>query len=415
MRVLLSAFGTAGDHLPFFALADALRARGDEPVLLLNPAYEEDARRRGFAFVPVGARWTPEDVADNRKYVDPRTGGMAIWNDFYLPNVTHTFEAVDRAIRDWRADRVVAHWLCFGAHFAARRASIPHAVVSLAPCWWYSRRDPSNFTALEGGERYRRFLQFLPRWLVNRVLSRSLRAPAEHAGLAPRRDEYFCAFTDAAANLALWSPRFRGVAADDPPHATLCGFSFDDGAPEAPLDAIAERFLDAGDAPVVVGLGSSTRAAGDALHRAIARVVVARGDRALLIGASQDVGAGLDGVLAIPHAPYRHVFARARAIVHHGGVGTMAEAMRSGKPTAIVPFVNDQFDNARRAHALGVAHRWHRSTWHGKRLETALTALCEDSVLADCAAAFASQLRADGNGATHAADALAQMDTVPTP
>jgi UDP:flavonoid glycosyltransferase YjiC (YdhE family) len=41
--------------------------------------------------------------------------------------------------------------------------------------------------------------------------------------------------------------------------------------------------------------------------------------------------------------------------VHHGGIGTLAQALRSGRPQLIVPHFADQLDNAARAARLGVA------------------------------------------------------------
>ncbi|MEZ4562126.1 MAG: hypothetical protein R2853_05275 [Thermomicrobiales bacterium] len=48
-------------------------------------------------------------------------------------------------------------------------------------------------------------------------------------------------------------------------------------------------------------------------------------------------------------------FPRAAAIVHQGGIGTIGAALRAGKPTIIVPFAHDQFDNARRSERPGSA------------------------------------------------------------
>jgi len=41
-------------------------------------------------------------------------------------------------------------------------------------------------------------------------------------------------------------------------------------------------------------------------------------------------------------------------LVHHGGIGTTAEALRSGTPQLIAPFAWDQFDNGARIASLGV-------------------------------------------------------------
>ena len=57
------------------------------------------------------------------------------------------------------------------------------------------------------------------------------------------------------------------------------------------------------------------------------------------------------------YAPHSLLFPRAEAIVHQGGIGTLAQGLRSGRPQLIVPFYADQIDNASRAVHLGVARR----------------------------------------------------------
>ena len=47
--------------------------------------------------------------------------------------------------------------------------------------------------------------------------------------------------------------------------------------------------------------------------------------------------------------------AAARALVHHGGIGSSAQALRAGIPQLVAPQAYDQYDNAMRLQALGVA------------------------------------------------------------
>jgi UDP:flavonoid glycosyltransferase YjiC (YdhE family) len=60
-------------------------------------------------------------------------------------------------------------------------------------------------------------------------------------------------------------------------------------------------------------------------------------------------------VFVCAYAPHSLLFPRASAIIHHGGIGTLAQALRSGRPQLIVPHFADQLDNAARAAGLGVA------------------------------------------------------------
>jgi UDP:flavonoid glycosyltransferase YjiC (YdhE family) len=48
------------------------------------------------------------------------------------------------------------------------------------------------------------------------------------------------------------------------------------------------------------------------------------------------------------YEPYSRLFPRAATIVHQCGMGTTAQASRSGRPQILVPFAHDQYDNAER-------------------------------------------------------------------
>ena len=62
-------------------------------------------------------------------------------------------------------------------------------------------------------------------------------------------------------------------------------------------------------------------------------------------------------VLWQPYVPLRAILPRCAALVHHGGIGTTAEALRAGVPQVIVPLAYDQFDNAARVTALQAGAR----------------------------------------------------------
>ena len=83
-------------------------------------------------------------------------------------------------------------------------------------------------------------------------------------------------------------------------------------------------------------------------------------------------------VLAIDYAPHGPLFARAAAVVHHGGIGTLGEALRAGRPMLVVPFAHDQPDNAARVERLGVARVLRRSESSADVLAAELEALLDD-------------------------------------
>jgi hypothetical protein len=61
-----------------------------------------------------------------------------------------------------------------------------------------------------------------------------------------------------------------------------------------------------------------------------------------------------DRIYVARDVPHDWLFSRVAAVVHHGGVGTLAAGLRAGCPTVIVPFFADQPFWARRARELGV-------------------------------------------------------------
>jgi UDP:flavonoid glycosyltransferase YjiC (YdhE family) len=44
-------------------------------------------------------------------------------------------------------------------------------------------------------------------------------------------------------------------------------------------------------------------------------------------------------------------------VVHHGGSGTTAQALRAGVPQVLLPLILDQFHHAHRLHLAGIAPR----------------------------------------------------------
>jgi UDP:flavonoid glycosyltransferase YjiC (YdhE family) len=137
-------------------------------------------------------------------------------------------------------------------------------------------------------------------------------------------------------------------------HVHLTGYWFPRAPDWSPPRALL-RFLDTGPPPVFVGFGSmSLRDPArtlDVVLEALAQI----GRRGIVhAGWGGLAGHDLPGeVYAIDYAPYDWLFPRMAAVVHHGGSGTTAFALRAGVPSLVVPFLFDQFYWGRRVHELG--------------------------------------------------------------
>jgi MGT family glycosyltransferase len=209
-------------------------------------------------------------------------------------------------------------------------------------------------------------------------------------------------------NLALFSRELAPPQPDWPERTVQTGFLFGDtGHHPQPMPEALARFFDTGSPPLVFTLGSTgVWDPGPFYHEAARAAEILRMRAVLLTGAPGGVDFPLPSdVIACEYAPHREVFPRAAAIIHHGGVGTTAEALRAGRPMVIVPYSHDQPDNARRCRALGVARVVRRSRARAERLARELKAVLEDPAMAPRAREVGERVRAEA-GARAAADAI---------
>jgi vancomycin aglycone glucosyltransferase len=166
-------------------------------------------------------------------------------------------------------------------------------------------------------------------------------------------------------------------------------------ADRTPLPADLAGFLDSGDSPVFVGLGSMPAGANVSVPligaaRAVGRrILVSRG------WAGLDVIDNAGDCLAIGDVSHELLFPRVAAVVHHGGAGTTAAAARAGIPQVVTPMFGDQPYWAGRVVELGLG----ATVAYPAITEDSLTGALQQALNASVAArarAFAAQVRSDG-------------------
>ncbi|MGH7171145.1 MAG: glycosyltransferase [Gemmataceae bacterium] len=121
------------------------------------------------------------------------------------------------------------------------------------------------------------------------------------------------------------------------------------------LAAEVEAFLAAGAAPIVFTPGSAMKHG----HQFFAESVSAcrlLGRRGLLLTRfPEQVPDNLpDEIGHFDYLPLSQVLPRSAALVSHGGIGTVSQALAAGIPQLVMPMAFDQFPNAARLVRLGV-------------------------------------------------------------
>jgi UDP:flavonoid glycosyltransferase YjiC (YdhE family) len=181
--------------------------------------------------------------------------------------------------------------------------------------------------------------------------------------------------------LALFSRVLAEKQPDYPPQTVVTGFPFYDGGAGRLPDAELQAFLDGGEPPIVFTLGSSAVYLADDFYEVSVEAVKRLGRRALLLAGDNTpvLRPRLpSSIAAFEYAPHSLVMSRGCLTVHQGGVGTTGQALRAGKPMLVVPFGQDQPDNARRCVEAGVARTMTRGHYTVDRLTRELRALLSE-------------------------------------
>jgi UDP:flavonoid glycosyltransferase YjiC (YdhE family) len=95
-------------------------------------------------------------------------------------------------------------------------------------------------------------------------------------------------------------------------------------------------------------------------------------------------------------------------VVHHGGIGTTAQALRAARPQLVVPYFADQPDNAQRLVRLGVARTLPNRRYTARRAAAELSALLGERDYAVAARSAATAV-AEEDGAGRAAEAILEV------
>lgn len=417
-RIVFTTFGSLGDLHPYIAVALALRARGHKPVIATSAYYREKIEKLGIEFRPLRPDYPDLDKNPDviRKIMDLRRGSEYVIRDLTMPVLEDTYQDTLEAARD--ADLLVSHVLTFTTPLVAEKLGIPWASTFLQPFGLFSIHDPPVVPPAP----YLRRLHFVGPWLhkclfrLARLRTWSWCEPVrrlrKEIGLPPTEAHpLFEGSHSPQLVLCLFSKLLAAPQPDWPKQTVITGFPFYDGDGDTGMSAELVRFLDAGPPPLVFTLGSSAVLDAGRFYEQSAEAAKLLGRRAvLLVGkkAENRPTSLPEGVATFDYASFSELMPRAAAIVHQGGVGTTAQAMRSGRPMLVMPYAHDQPDNAARLTRLGIARTIPRRKYSAQRSATELRALLSDPAYEKRAREVGAKIRQE-DGAGAACDALERL------
>ena len=379
MKILVFGLGSAGDVHPNVGLGLALQERGHRVVLVAASVFEPLARRLGLDFAGVGTEEEYNDAIQDPDLWHPWRSFNVVANRLMLPWMRRTYEMIANA---WESGRIVvaAPATALGARIAQEKLGVALATVHLQPSMLRSLVQPScyGFPDIIGAlPHWLRdpYMRLVDRQIIDRRLAHSVNAFRAELGLPPVRRLFNEWIHSRELVIGMFPQWFAPPPPDWPPNVYLTGFPLYDEREARQIQPELEDFLRMGEPPIVFTAGSAM-AQGKEFFSVSAEVCRIRGWRGILLTQyPEQLGALPDSVRHFNYVPFSTVLPRAAAFVHHGGIGTTAQALAAGVPQLVVPFAHDQPDNAVRVRRLGTGDYVRPKDYQANRVVRKLEAL----------------------------------------
>ena len=412
MKVILLPAGSHGDVHPFVGVGVALAQRGHDVTMATCGLFSDLSQRCGLKFHEVGTAERFQELSQHPDLWHPRKAAGFIAREAILPGMRMQYEAIEELTASSHEPTVVVgSALGFGGQLAHEKLGIPFVTLHLQPTMFWSVHQSPHLA------RHTLMGDWVPRWLktlqfrlgiwvtFDRNALKECNAFRAELGLDPVRTSWD--MMHSPQRICAMFPEWFAARQPDWPEQTIhTGFPLWDEQGITEVEPAIEDFLAAGDPPVVFTPGSAHthaqpfwRAAVDACERL--------GRRGLLLTRHADqIPDNLPAeVRHFPYVPFSEVLHRCAALVYHGGIGTLSQALAAGVPHLIMPMAHDQPDNAVRIKNLGVGDYLWPNQFRGPRVATMLDELLNSQSVATACGKRAALL-ADNDAIDKTCDAI---------
>jgi sterol 3beta-glucosyltransferase len=359
VRVAVLAIGSRGDVEPFLALSTGLRRRGHTVVVATHAEFAAMVTGAGVDFAELGGN--PREALSSpqgQRMLNTRNPLLLASRMGVLVG-----PALDAALPAARtacagADVVLFATLAQFGLTVADQLGIPAVAAHLQPATPTAAMPAAGLPSVRPPPAaLNKATWRLSEALTWRAFRPTLNRQRSRAGLAglPRRPWSRWPRDHRPPVLYGFSPSVVPVPPDWPDDVHVTGYWFRDPDPAWRLPPALAAFLATGPAPVYLGFGSMPDADPAGLVAALVGGARGAGHRMVLhSGWSRLRATGLldDDILVVDDVPHSLLFPRMAAVVHHGGAGTTAAALRAGVPAVVIPLFADQFFWGRRVAAL---------------------------------------------------------------
>ncbi|HXW62674.1 MAG TPA: glycosyltransferase [Candidatus Acidoferrales bacterium] len=357
-NILLATLGSAGDVHPMVSLGLALKKRGHGATIITNEIFGDSVRSAGLDFIQLGSAAEAREIISDPRLWHPNWGYQCVAERVIVPNISRLYEIIERCAGPGTI--LAASGVCFGARIAQEKLGTPLATVHLQPTIIRSLVDSGKYGPIPMGPTLPSAIKRSMFWLLDTLAIDRFIVPDLNRFRAKLTLGPVYRVLDSYAHspqlvLCLFPDWFAPPQPDWPPNTHQPGFVLYDASDIYKVPASVEEFLAAGSPPVVFTPGSAAATLPEFFRESVEACRIA-GLRGLLVTMhpNQLPRELPDDVRSFSYLPFSQILPRCAAITYHGGIGTMAQAIKAAIPHLVVPHSYDQPDNGFRIERLGL-------------------------------------------------------------
>lgn len=396
MNLLITTLGSYGDVYPFVGLGVYLSRRGHNVTLLTNPFFEELARKYGLDFVPFGTRQQYEQFSQHPALFDPRKSLTVFFETLVIPSIRLAYE---RLYERMQSDKTVtiSTITVFAARLVQEKYRVPVITAHNIPMGLKSAHEMPQNGMVPFPDWLPLGLKRLYWWVADKVVIDPLICPELNAfrkelDLAPVSRIMTKWGNSPQMVLGLFPSWYAHPQPDWPPGTRLTGFPLFDEDQETAIAPDVKAFLEEGEPPIVF-MPASLMQQADQFFTIAIQSCQEVGKRAILLSRYRHhIPSALPkGIQHFEYIPLQHILPRVGVLVHQGGIGACAQALRCGVPQLIHPMAYDQYDNAWRIKRLGVGDWITAKDWRVSIVTAKIRAITTSSEVSERCRAIASK------------------------
>ena len=387
MKILVIAIGSLGDVNPFLVLALKLMSKGHEIVFCASENFRQLIQGQGLRFLSHTSQKEYEEVTQNPDLWHFRKALPTYIKKGLLPAARRIYPLIMQ--QRTKNFVVVAPAFALAAKLAEETAGVKLVQMHLAPSMFRALQDTSQISTVPMNDMLPAWYKKLIWWLadfcfIDPYITKDFNSFRRELGLRPISRILNNGMFSSCFNAAVFSRHIARKQPDWPVPSEVFDFLLYDGDEQVPLEA--ENFFSRGAPPIVFTFGTAFQFGKNDFLESVKALEMLNARGIFLTSKKEDIPDRLpDTIIAFPFLPLGKILPFCKAIVHHGGIGTLGQALKAGIPQLIRPMAYDQFDNAYRITTRKLGNYILARQYQADKLYQKLRTLLDDTAIgANC-------------------------------